>query len=120
MASGDDYSIWVPPNVVLRERATVPSINVESLKFVQGYLTPRYVEYMEDGRRVAELGSKDLERIKDGYACAECLAFFGERFQNCPGCGHLLDVNRDIVDYHPDHWQPVDGRTSDEILSKRF
>lgn len=117
MASGDDYSIWLPPNAVLRERSTVPAVDIDKLKYVQGYLKPRYVEYMEDGRRVAELGSKDLQRVQDGYACGSCLAFFGERFKDCPSCGHSLDPNVDVVDYHPDHWQPIAGRTSDEILS---
>lgn len=118
MASGDDTQIWVPPNAVLRGRAEVPSVGRQSLDAVDGFLVPRYVEYMDDGRRVAELHSQDLRRVQDGYACGECLAMFSRRFSNCPACNHELDPNRDIVDYSPDHWQPSEGRTSDEILGR--
>lgn len=120
MASGDDYQIWVPPNAVLRERAQVRGVSIDGLKYVLGYLKPRYIEYMDDGRRVAELHARDLDRVKDGYACGDCLAFFAERFPACPGCGHELDAQQDVVEHHPDYWDPSPGRTSDEILRERF
>lgn len=115
--SGDEYEIWVPSNAVMRERATVRSVSVEGLAAVRGYLKPRYIDEMTDGRRVAELAARDLERVADGYACGECLAFFDQRFETCPGCGHEMDANRDIVDFHPAYWQPSPSRTSDEILA---
>ena len=114
---GDEYEIWVPPNAEMRERATVPATTLDALKHVKGYLVPRYVEHMADGRRVAELTQRDLDRVNDGYACGECLAFFDYAFDNCPSCGHNLDPSKDIVDYSPGHWQPSEGRTSAEILS---
>ncbi len=118
MASGDDtVTIWLPRHV-MRERATVPCVSLETLKHVRGYLVPRYVEEMPDGRRVAELREKDLQRVSDGYACGECLAFFDHRFRNCPGCGHELDPNRDIVEWSPPYWQPYEGRTSEQVLEE--
>jgi len=120
MANGDDYqTLWLPRGV-MRARAEVPSVTRQGLDAVEGFLKPRYVEHMEDGRRVAELSSADLRRVQDGYACGECLAFFGRRFGRCPACNHELDPNRDIVDYSPDHWQPSEGRTSEEIFKSQF
>lgn len=90
----------------MRERATVPSTTVAALDAVQGYMVPRYIDTLKDGRRVAELNQQDLQRVYDGYACGECLAKFGQRFTNCPGCGHELDAGKDIVDFRPDYWLP--------------
>lgn len=115
--SGEDYqTLWLP-NSVMRERARVNSIKVEDLNHVRGWLTPRYIE--EDhatGKRIYELRERDFERVKDGYACGQCLAFFDHRFPSCPACGHYLDVNQDIVEYRPPWWEPNEGRTSEEIL----
>ena len=105
--------------MAMLERSRVPTTRIDRLQAVKGYLVPRYVEYMDDGRRVGALGEKDIQRVKDGYACGECLAYFGQRFPVCPSCGHMLDPNKDIVDYNPDHWQPYEGRTSQEILESR-
>ena len=118
MASGDDFqTIWLPDSH-MRERATVPSTSRAALDAVQGFMLTRYREQMEDGRWVAELRSEDLQRVADGYGCpnAHCLAYYNRRFPACPLCGHVLDVNRDIVDHSPDYWQPYEGRTSEEIL----
>lgn len=116
--SGEDFqTIWIP-NKQVRGRAEVPSTTRAALEAVKGFLKPRYIEYMEDGRRVAELRQADLDRVQDGYACGECLAFFEQRFINCPSCGHLLDPSRDIVEHRPDYWLPYEGRTSDEILGR--
>lgn len=116
MASGDDYTtIWVP-NSVMRERAKVASTTVASLEAVRGYLKPRYIEELPDGRRVAELHAIDLKRVADGYACGECLAWFDRQFDACPCCGHDLNPERDIVDHRPDYWLPYEGRTSDEVM----
>lgn len=117
MASGDDFEIWVPPNSLIRERTTVPSVSLESLEAVQGYMIPGYIDEREDGSRVAQLRAKDLQRVSDGYACGNCLAYFGQRFKNCPGCSHVLDPNFDIVEHAPEYWSPVEGRTSQEILN---
>lgn len=111
----DGQTIWVP-NSVMRERARVNSIKVEDLNHVKGFLIPRYIDHLPDGRRVYELKENDLRRIEDGYACAECLAFFERRFPSCPGCGHYLDANHDIVEFRPPYWEPNEGRTSEEIL----
>lgn len=101
----------------MREEATVRSTTVDALKYVTGYIIPTYIDRLPDGRRVAGIGERDLGRVSDGYACGECLATFERRFPQCPGCGHDLDVNRDVVDWAPDYWQPYEGRTSDEILA---
>lgn len=119
MASGDDFEIWVPPNALVRERAVVPSVDLASLDAIQGYMIPGYIDELEDGRRVAQLREKDFQRVVDGYACGNCLAFFGQKFKNCPSCSHSLDPNKDIVEHAPEYWNPVEGRTSDEILNGR-
>jgi hypothetical protein len=106
VASGDDVSTLWLPRQVMRQEAEVPSTTVAALEAVKGYMIPRYVDRLPDGRRVAELRADDLRRVEDGYGCGECLANFDQRFQNCPGCGHKLDANRDIVDFLPDYWKP--------------
>lgn len=115
MSGEDSQTIWLP-NSVMRERSRVPSVRIEDLQHVRGYLKPRYIDELPDGRRVAELHERDLERVQDGYACGECLAFFDQRFLSCPGCAHLLDANSDIVQHRPAYWEPNEGRTSAEIL----
>lgn len=115
MASDETETLWLP-NAQMRERATVPGVSVESLAAVRGYMIPRYIDVLPDGRRVAELKASDLQRVSQGYACGECLAMFEKRFATCPGCSHELDSNRDIVDWNPAYWQPYEGRTSEEIL----
>lgn len=119
MASGDDLqTIWLP-NSHMRERAQVPATNVAALDAVKGFLTPRYSEYHpETGKRVWELHQADLNRVADGYACGNCLAFFDRRFRLCPACRHELDPNRDIIEYAPPHWYPSEGRTSDQVIEE--
>lgn len=100
----------------MRQEATVPSTTLDALREVKGYFVPIYVDRYPDGRRVALLREKDVDRIADGYGCGECLAFFDRAFANCPSCGHDLSPEKDIVDFAPDYWNPDEGRTSDEIL----
>ena len=119
MASGDDYTTLWLPNSHLRQEATIPSTSLAALDAVRGYMVPQYVDRLPDGRRVAQLYRNDIQRIADGYGCAECLAKFEQRFKNCPSCGHELEPNRDIVDWNPAYWQPDKGRTSAEILADR-
>lgn len=115
LANGDDtQTIWLP-NQVMRERARVPSVSRSSLDAVLGYLVPRYVDELPDGRRVAELHAEDLRRVEDGYACGECLAYFSRRFESCPSCGHLMDVNVDIVEWAPEYWQPNEGTITTDL-----
>ena len=109
----EETSELILPNHVMRERARVNAVTVESLQRVTGYLKPIYVDHMEDGRRVAALGQRDYGRIQDGYACGECLATFNHREEFCPGCGHRLDLSTDIVDYMPDYWKPDPRKTAD-------
>ncbi len=97
--------IWTP-NQVMRERARVPSTTVQNLNRVKGFLTPKYIDELEDGRRVGGLGTKDIQRVQDGYACGKCFAFFDERTPDCPCCGERLDPNQDVVSFLPDYWKP--------------
>ena len=116
MASGDDLStLWLPDSH-MRQEATVPSVSRHTLDAVKGYMIPGYIDRLPDGRRVAQMEARDIQRIQEGYGCGECLAKFDQRFKNCPGCSHELEPNRDIVDWDPDYWQPYEGRTSEEIL----
>lgn len=116
MASGDDYTtLWVP-NSHMREEATIPSTTPAALEAVTGYMIPEYIDRLPDGRRVAQMYKRDIDRVTEGYGCGECLAKFDQRFPNCPSCGHRLDPNRDIVDWNPPYWQDYEGRTSEEIL----
>ena len=110
MANGDDtQTLWLP-NSHMRQEATVPSTTAAALDAVKGYMVPRYIDRLPDGRRVAELYQKDIQRVEDGYGCGECLAMFDQKFRNCPSCGHLMDIHRDIVDFQPDYWK--DGPTT--------
>lgn len=113
MAEGD--TLWLP-NSVMRQESTIPATRADMLAHVRGYFVPIYVDRHPDGRRVALLREKDGQRIKEGYGCGECLAYFDRQFPECPSCGHELDASRDVVDFNPDYWQPHDGRTSAEIL----
>ena len=116
MASGDDLqTIWLPDHI-MRARAEVPSTSRTALDAVRGFLRPRYVEEMPDGRRVAELTQEGIQRVAEGYACGKCLAYFDRRFTHCPACSKPLEPNIDIVDYSPPHWQDGPSRTSEEIL----
>ena len=103
---GEDAPILYLPNGVMRERARVPSTTVQNLNRVKGFLRPRYIDTLEDGRRVGALGTKDIERVQDGYACGKCFAFFDERTPDCPCCGDRLDPNHDVVDFLPQYWLP--------------
>lgn len=117
-SSGDDYqTIWLP-NSHMQERAEIASTSRQALDAVKGFMRTRYREQMPDGRFVAELYPDDLQRVAEGYGCANahCLAFFDRRFAECPLCGHVIDAARDIVGYSPNYWQPSEGRTSEEIL----
>lgn len=120
MSSGDDITtLWLPGSH-MRERATIPATTRASLDAVAGFMRTRYREQMEDGRFVAELYPEDFQRVRDGYGCpnAHCLAYFNRRFESCPLCGQQLADPSEIVDYSPDHWQPYEGRTSEEILAE--
>lgn len=119
MSSGDDYqTIWLP-NEAMRERAQVPSTTRDALDAVQGFMRTRYREQRDDGTWVAELWPDDLQRVAEGYGCANahCLAHYNRRFQTCPLCGEPMGA-QGIVEYSPDYWQPYEGRTSGEILSE--
>lgn len=111
--SGDDYQTLHLPNHVMRERARVNAVTVESLRRVTGYIKPIYVDHLEDGRRVAALGERDHARVREGYACGECLATFNSRERFCPGCGHQLDTSVDLVDFLPDYWKPDPRKTAE-------
>lgn len=113
MPDGD--LLWLPDSV-MRQEATVQSTTVDALQYVQGYMVPRYIDRLPDGRRVAELYQNDIDRVADGYGCGECLAMFNRRFSECPSCGHRMDANADIVDFRPPYWDDYEGRTSAEIL----
>ncbi len=112
LSSSDDGVTIYLPNSVMRERSRVPATTVESLRKVKGYFRPRYIDVLDDGRRVGALGDKDIQRIEDGYGCGKCFAYFSERLADCPSCGERLDPNSDVVDFSPDYWKPSASRTS--------
>ena len=113
-----EQTIWLP-NSVMRERATVPATTRAALDAIDGFYVPIYEEEMPDGRRRSALGTRDFQRVIDGYACANghCRALWKQRFDACPLCGHVPDLERDVVEDIPAYWKPGPSRTSEEILN---
>lgn len=105
MASGDEVQIWIPPNAVLRERATVPG--GAKIEETDGFIPAHYEYTREDGRRhYALTNSRYFQRILDGYACPECLAKFKWARNDCPLCPWERDLTQDIIDQVPQEWLP--------------
>lgn len=65
---------------------------------IRGFLVPVYSDDEIPGRETRHaLTPWDLRKVAEGYACPRCLADFGSYRVKCPVCGHLRDIEQDIV-----------------------
>jgi hypothetical protein len=76
---------------------------VANASLVKGFLIPIF--YDEHSSKSA-LGREDFLKVRDGYACAKCLAEYVTYLPTCPVCGHQRDIAEDLEapdDLHVDH-----------------
>jgi len=86
---------------------------------VKGFLVPEFTMDFPGGGRLNGLTEPDFERVRAGYACAECLAVFDTYTVTCPVCGLARDLGRDIADA-PSLWvQHINERNQDEPSPRR-
>lgn len=71
-----------------------------SKSLIRGFLVP--VFYDENGGGSA-LGHDDFCKVRDGYACAACLAEYTTYLVRCPVCGHMRDLAADLQAPDPLH-----------------
>ncbi len=74
-------------------------------RVVRGFLVPRMQDDPIPGRPQRHgLGIEDYERVRQGYACPHCLAFWDDGVRMaCPACLHVRSA-QDIIDSATD-WE---------------
>lgn len=76
---------------------------IANASLTKGFLIPIF--YDEHTMKSA-LGPDDFMKVRDGYACAKCLAEYVTYLPTCPVCGHQRDLAADLEapdDLHVDH-----------------
>lgn len=73
---------------------------IANKNMVKGFLVPIF--YEENGAGAA-LTDDDFNKVKDGYACALCLAEYVTYLVTCPVCSHKRDLAKDLQDPDPLH-----------------
>lgn len=73
---------------------------LQNKSMVKGFLVPLF--YDEHGRGSA-LTTHDFAKVRDGYACAKCLAEYVTYLATCPVCGHQRDLAADLQAPDPLH-----------------
>jgi hypothetical protein len=73
-------------------RVSVESV-LANASLVKGFLVPIF--YDEHTSRSA-LGPTDFAKVRDGYACARCLAEYTTYLVRCPVCSHERDLAADL------------------------
>jgi hypothetical protein len=63
---------------------------------VRGFLIPMFQGEQPNGEPLHGLTRGDYEKVRQGYACARCLAEFVVYTITCPLCGLRRDVAADI------------------------
>jgi predicted ATP-dependent serine protease len=72
---------------------------------VKGWLVPIFMQTdPATGRRLNGLGPQDFNKVREGFACAECLAEFSHYTLKCPVCGWTRDLEADLSEA-PQLWQ---------------
>ena len=86
---------------------------------VKGFLVPVFTDQDPNtGRQRNGLTYDDFEKVRTGYACADCLAEFSTYTVTCPVCGLSRNVAYDLGTA-PDLWnQHYAERNSDEPVEK--
>lgn len=74
-------------------------------RVVKGFLIPIFRTDPETGRKLAGLDEESFRKVAAGYACAnaDCLAEFRQYTIECPICGLVRDIHKDLV-APPEHW----------------
>lgn len=70
---------------------------------VRGFLKPIF---FDENSMKSALGPDDFAKVRDGYACAKCLAEYVTYLPTCPVCAHQRDLAADLEapdDLHVDH-----------------
>jgi hypothetical protein len=65
---------------------------------LKGFLVPIFTKDLPNGQRLNGLGPDDYQKVKEGYACPECLAEFVTYLVTCPVCRYKRDPDRDILE----------------------
>lgn len=78
---------------------------------VKGFLVPIF--YDEHSASSA-LTTEDFGKVRDGYACAKCLAEYVTYLVRCPVCGAHRDVAADLVAPDPLHGDYLRERVETE------
>lgn len=86
---------------------------------IKGFLSPLFYE---EGTGRSGLGPVDFGKVRDGYACAQCLCEYTTYLVTCPVCGWQRDLARDL-EAPPEIW--VDNlrehdRIQREAQAERF
>lgn len=81
---------------------------------VKGFLVPIYDRTdPATGRVLHGLSPQDFQKVRDGYACPDCLAEYGTYTPKCVLCGWERDIAADIA-RAPAYWQQsIDEREND-------
>lgn len=93
-----------------RRTVSVDTI-IENKNLVKGFLCPIF--YNENGTGAA-LTDEDFRKVKDGYACALCLAEYVMYLVKCPVCNHKRDLEKDLQDPDPLHGDHLRARQDTE------
>jgi hypothetical protein len=70
---------------------------------VKGFLRPIF---FDEHSSKSALGPEEFAKVRDGYACARCLAEYVTYLPTCPVCGHQRDLAADLEapdDLHVNH-----------------
>lgn len=70
-----------------RHDQTITQARVDELNTVKRWIKPIFT-YEQPGTEYRQhlLSKEDFNAIRDGYACGDCLAFFGMVRMQCPVC----------------------------------
>lgn len=84
---------------------------IANKNLVKGFLVPIF--FSETGSGSA-LEREDFLKVRDGYACAKCLAEYVMYLATCPVCGHVRDLAKDLEDPDPLHVEHLRERARTE------
>lgn len=86
---------------------------------VKGFLSPVFLGNDEQGNKLFGLDHAQFERVRQGFACSGCLAYFDTYMVTCPACGKKRDVLQDIQDA-PAIWQQHINERNQDVPTERY
>jgi len=69
----------------------------------KGFIQPVFEDVDADGRKRHALSLEDFQKIREGYACPNCLAEYTTYLVRCPVCHYERDLGIDLQP-PPAHW----------------